>query len=80
VLLKYKVFYTDEDLPPDQTPNFDLLIPVSVSSVEQAIENALLLIDDGAAVWTIRGPDRFEIPRKTIEVLYQSRRGRPPHT
>lgn len=67
----FKVFYTDQPLPPGQEPDYAFLLPLKCGSEEEAMKEAFKLIHNGATVWRIESPNRMYLDREAIEQRYR---------
>jgi|GEM_PF-4464207 hypothetical protein len=66
-----KVFYTDVQLPAGiKQPNLSSLMPREFTSKDDALGKAFRLINLGAIVWKIEGPEGFCLDRTEIEKQY----------
>lgn len=74
-----RVFYTDAKPAHDiREPNYKALMPFIFDTPEMAIAHAMKLIQNGAIVWRIEGPDDFLLSRTEIEDEYWRQTGRRP--
>ncbi len=79
--MTYRVFYTDLPLPPSQNePNYSGLIPFVETTEDLAVAKAIALLNHGAFVWRIDGPDEFLMDRGKIQKAYFSKTGKWPKT
>ena len=73
--MSYKVFYTDVSLPPGvNQPNFSVLIPFVFDTRDMVLEKAFKMIEHGATVWKIEGPNGIEMSRAQIDEAYEARK------
>jgi hypothetical protein len=71
----YNVFYTDKPLPAGTTPDFAYVLPLNFVTQEEALNNAFKLINSGAVVWKIEGPNGFFLDRERVEMEYRIFKG-----
>lgn len=66
--------YTDVPAPTDWSPNFAQLVPFAFDTREVALDKACLMLDHGAVVWRVDGPDGFSMSRVEVTREYRRRR------
>jgi hypothetical protein len=70
--MSYQLFYTDVPLPVGQNhPDYSRLMPFAFQKEDLAIEAAFRLMEQGAIVWRIDGPDGYQMTRSEIERKYR---------
>ncbi|HLP96951.1 MAG TPA: hypothetical protein VK149_00760 [Sideroxyarcus sp.] len=67
----YSVFYTDKPLPAGSKPDLSFLLPLNFVIKDDALEHAFQLMESGAIVWKIEGPDGFQLDREGVEKEYR---------
>ena len=70
----YSVFYTDLPYSADVGPDLSLLVPHNYLSLEEALEEAFEIIQQGGTVWKIEGPQGLRLDRAEIEKEYRTAR------
>ena len=77
--MTFHIYSTNAPLPSGQTePDYSRLLTIAATTKELALEKTIKLLNLGAIVWRIAGPNGFLMNRKEIEKEYFDINGKWP--